>query len=221
MSDDEDDLRGLVRGSRLPMLLFRLVEGEILEASDPLIALFAASQEAMVGRQVVDFVIGEAGMRARWALMAAGELDGYQLTGRACRRLDGSTLTVDVSVNSCGGAEPRRYAVAKLAPPHVVDRTWELERVLQQIAREIEATGVLAGSWGPTASPRVPALAGLSTRELEIVRRLLVGDRVPMIAQQLFLSESTVRNHLTSVYRKLGVRSQQQLLSLLRAEQLR
>ena len=42
-----------------------------------------------------------------------------------------------------------------------------------------------------------------------------------MIAQELFLSQSTVRNHLTSVYRKLGVRSQQELLSVLRADQVR
>jgi DNA-binding CsgD family transcriptional regulator len=36
-----------------------------------------------------------------------------------------------------------------------------------------------------------------------------------MIARALFLSESTVRNHLTSVYRKFGVGSQHELLSRL------
>ncbi|MDX6204840.1 MAG: Bacterial regulatory protein luxR family, partial [Frankiales bacterium] len=46
----------------------------------------------------------------------------------------------------------------------------------------------------------------------------LAGERVPMIAERMFLSQSTVRNHLTSVYRKQGVRSQQELLRLLRAE---
>jgi DNA-binding CsgD family transcriptional regulator len=62
----------------------------------------------------------------------------------------------------------------------------------------------------------VPALARLSARELEIATRLLAGDRVPLVARSLFLSESTVRNHLTSVYRKLGISSQQELLNLLR-----
>jgi DNA-binding CsgD family transcriptional regulator len=58
-------------------------------------------------------------------------------------------------------------------------------------------------------------MAGLSTRELEIVTGLLAGERVAMTAKRMFLSPSTVRNHLTSVYRKLGVGSQQELLALL------
>jgi DNA-binding CsgD family transcriptional regulator len=45
--------------------------------------------------------------------------------------------------------------------------------------------------------------------------RLATGERVPGIARALFLSESTVRNHLTSVYRKFGVHSQNDLMSRL------
>jgi DNA-binding CsgD family transcriptional regulator len=56
----------------------------------------------------------------------------------------------------------------------------------------------------------------LSGRELEIVRRLMAGDRVPAIAKQLYLSEGTVRNHLSSVFGKLGVGTQQELIELLR-----
>jgi DNA-binding CsgD family transcriptional regulator len=56
----------------------------------------------------------------------------------------------------------------------------------------------------------------LSSRELEIARCLLAGDRVPAIARALFLSPSTVRNHLSGIFRKLGVSSQQELIDLLR-----
>jgi DNA-binding CsgD family transcriptional regulator len=59
-------------------------------------------------------------------------------------------------------------------------------------------------------------LGRVSSRELEIVTRLLAGDRVSSIAKQLFLSEGTVRNHLSSVFGKLGVGSQQELIELLR-----
>ena len=62
----------------------------------------------------------------------------------------------------------------------------------------------------------VPGLSRLSGRELEIVTRLMEGDRVPAIAESLFLSPSTVRNHLSAVFRKLRVRSQQELICLLR-----
>jgi DNA-binding CsgD family transcriptional regulator len=62
----------------------------------------------------------------------------------------------------------------------------------------------------------IPWLTRLSAREVEIVKRLFDGDRVPAIAGGLFLSQSTVRNHLSAVYRKLGVRSQQELIHALR-----
>jgi len=63
---------------------------------------------------------------------------------------------------------------------------------------------------------RVPGIEQLSPRELDIVGRLLAGDRVPAIAKALFLSQSTIRNHLAHVYAKLGVSSQQGLIDLLR-----
>ena len=66
----------------------------------------------------------------------------------------------------------------------------------------------------------VPGLDRLSRREFEVVRLLLHGDRVPVIARQLFVSQSTVRNHLSSVFRKLRVRSQQELIVLLRERRL-
>jgi DNA-binding CsgD family transcriptional regulator len=58
----------------------------------------------------------------------------------------------------------------------------------------------------------------LSERERVIVRRLLGGYRVPSIASELFLSQSTIRNHLSSAFRKLGVRSQAELMALARAD---
>ncbi len=57
-------------------------------------------------------------------------------------------------------------------------------------------------------------LAKLGGRELEIVTELVAGKRVPAIARKLFLSEGTVRNHLSGAYRKLGVTNQQELIDL-------
>lgn len=71
-----------------------------------------------------------------------------------------------------------------------------------------------AGASGPVRSD--VDLSQLSSRELDIVTRLITGDRVPTIAKQLFLSDGTIRNHLSSVFGKLGVRTQQELIELLR-----
>ena len=45
----------------------------------------------------------------------------------------------------------------------------------------------------------------LSRRELEVLRWLATGATNAQIAQRLAISEHTVRNHVHSVMRKLGV----------------
>ena len=54
----------------------------------------------------------------------------------------------------------------------------------------------------------------LSDREAQVVRLLLTGHRVPHIGALIYLSPSTIRNHLSTVFRKLGVTSQQELTLL-------
>jgi PAS domain S-box-containing protein len=120
-----------------------------------------------------------------------------------------------------GAGAPRlafSFVLGSQPVPNVADRAWELEGHLRRIAREVAASGALGGLRVEPTAPALPAMESLSARELEIVSGLLAGERVPMIAERMFLSQSTVRNHLTSVYRKQGVRSQQELLRLLRAE---
>lgn len=50
-----------------------------------------------------------------------------------------------------------------------------------------------------------PASAGLTARERQILELLAEGLRPGEIAERLFVSIKTVKNHLTSVYFKLGV----------------
>ena len=80
--------------------------------------------------------------------------------------------------------------------------------------RGIQAIGTSRDLAGLRAE--VPQLSELSSCELEVVTMLLAGDRVPAIAKSLFVAQSTVRNHLSSVYKKLGIESQQELIDLLR-----
>jgi DNA-binding NarL/FixJ family response regulator len=63
----------------------------------------------------------------------------------------------------------------------------------------------------PELSPETVATdAGLTTRELEILRRLIHGLSNRDIALELSIAEQTVKFHLTSLYRKLGIRSRTQ-----------
>ena len=66
----------------------------------------------------------------------------------------------------------------------------------------------------PVERVRLPA--ELSGRQLETVTRLLNGERVPAIAEAMYLSPSTVRNLLTAIFRKFRVHSQVELISKLK-----
>jgi len=60
--------------------------------------------------------------------------------------------------------------------------------------------------------PRVKKIAQLSAREREIIALVGEGLKNQQIADRLFLSEVTVRHHLTSVFKKLGVTDRLELV---------
>jgi diguanylate cyclase (GGDEF)-like protein/PAS domain S-box-containing protein len=107
----------------------------------------------------------------------------------------------------------------------------EFDQLMRRLPNQrFDVTRVSKYSVVPTASPRHPAepvcepcfvdspqARHLSPRERDIVSRLSRGKRVPAIAAELFLTQGTVRNQLSSVYRKLGLSSQQGLLDLIHA----
>jgi DNA-binding CsgD family transcriptional regulator len=66
---------------------------------------------------------------------------------------------------------------------------------------------VSARSSKPQAISRAPYPAGLTKREVELLRLLDVGLSNAAIAARLLLSSNTVRAHLSSVYSKLNVTS--------------
>ena len=62
---------------------------------------------------------------------------------------------------------------------------------------------------------RVADDGGLSPREREILGYLGRGHGIVFVANTLVISESTVRTHVKSIYRKLGVSSREDLLQLI------
>ena len=61
---------------------------------------------------------------------------------------------------------------------------------------------MLSGLAQPPPAATVP---GLSAREVEILELIAEGRANGDIARRLFLSDKTVRNHISSIYAKLGV----------------
>jgi DNA-binding CsgD family transcriptional regulator/PAS domain-containing protein len=91
----------------------------------------------------------------------------------------------------------------------------EIAGDLRRIADNIETAGMLAPLAHTADALSVSATTALSPRQWEVVSRLVRGQRVATIAAEMYLSQSTVRNHLSVVYAKFDVHSQTELLARL------
>ena len=86
----------------------------------------------------------------------------------------------------------------------------EVYRLHAALGMAIEALGDELGRRPATMEP-LP-LGELSRRELEVLSLLREAHSAPDIARQLRVSVHTVRNHVRSIYRKLGVSSRAALM---------
>jgi DNA-binding CsgD family transcriptional regulator len=120
---------------------------------------------------------------------------------------------VQVVVGPLAGSAERFFI---LAPAHVSSdpRARSLEQHLRRIAAEVLASGVMEIASSAPAIAHLAERTDLTPRQWEILTRLLRGERVKMIARELFLSESTIRNHLSTIYARIGVHSQAELMAL-------
>jgi HD-GYP domain-containing protein (c-di-GMP phosphodiesterase class II) len=102
--------------------------------------------------------------------------------------------------------EPRPYRPA-LDPRDVASQLRQEARAGRLDAESVEA--VLAAA-GHRASRRGSWSAGLTAREVEVLRLVAQGRSNREIAAELFIAEKTARNHIERVYAKLGVNNRTQ-----------
>jgi DNA-binding NarL/FixJ family response regulator len=93
-------------------------------------------------------------------------------------------------------------AIAKTAQPQCVG----------MLVREVAAGNVFHAFAKPAAvaEPAHTAADDLTARELEILRLMAAGSSNGRIAAQLWVTEQTVKFHLSNIYRKLGVANRTQ-----------
>jgi DNA-binding CsgD family transcriptional regulator len=137
------------------------------------------------------------------------------------RGQSGSWVPARCQLSPLEGQEQARYAVAiRLVADEeqeeaARERASRLESHLWRIALEVHSAG-----GGDRASLReawwaVPEVSELTERQSDILLRVVRGQRIASIADELTVAESTIRNHLSKIYVTFGVHSQAALLSRL------
>jgi DNA-binding CsgD family transcriptional regulator len=195
-----------------PALRFRLSDESSLVArasnsAEPLYVADCRSGEHWIdGYRVSSVYLVPVGGESPCDVVAllSHELDGFEEGERA---LASALVGYLARVQSGSGADVR---------------VRHLEAGLRRLSAEISALGVGASERGGAyPSGLLERLRLVSPREWEVLDRLRTGLRVSTISRELEISANTVRNHLKSIYRKLGVSSQAELLERLRGTSLR
>lgn len=110
-----------------------------------------------------------------------------------------------------GDALSRDRALLRLS---ILDPETSLVRSYMPLGRNVRTLAGISTHNGRLAE-RQAALKTLSARERELLESAALGLRGPELADKFFLSQSTVRNHLSAAYKKLGVKSLREAVLLI------
>jgi DNA-binding CsgD family transcriptional regulator len=176
-------------------------------------ALLGYRPAELLGRSILSFVDATNVPDMLGAFAVALRTQGPVFAPTAVRAKNGDVVQCDAVVVPLVPAPSAAFAIF---PQEADVASAAGRRLMKHLWPETETIDLSSDLANAQAETEVPGITALTTREREIVRGLLSGDRVGAIAARLFLSQSTVRSHLSSVYNKLGVRSQQHLVDRFR-----
>lgn len=162
---------------------------------------------ASSGRQAVDLA---ASLRPDAVVMDLhmGDLDGIEATRRIVKAAPETAVLAltmhddDASLRATVDAGARGYLLKEASGEDVV-------RALRSVTRGDAVFGAalaprVLGQLGGAAPPPT-LLPGLTIREIEVLDHVARGRTNREIAQRLYLSDKTVRNHVSNIFTKLGV----------------
>ena len=148
-------------------------------------------------------------------------LDGVEATrrivgsGNPVRVIVLTTYDVDEHVHDALRAGASGFLLKDVQPTQLVDAIRVVaagdallapsvtRRLLDRFARTL-----------PDATPPPDSLSSLTEREVEVLRLVAAGLSNAELAERLFVSEATVKTHVSSVLHKLGVRDRVQAVVL-------
>jgi len=156
------------------------------------------------------------------------------------QRLNPDVVVMDISLPGASGIEAMRRMLAREARAKVLMFSMHEEPIFASRAFQAGALGYVTKASAPdvlveavrsvaqgrrylsqdmaqalalqSVSGGEAGLDVLSNREFEVMRLLVAGDTITMIAEKLQLSAKTVANHQSTIRQKLGVETHAQLI---------
>jgi DNA-binding NarL/FixJ family response regulator len=169
---------------------------------------------------------------------AANATDAYS----EFQRLNPDVVVMDISLPGASGIEAMRRMIAREPGAKVLMFSMHEEPIFATRAFQAGALGYVTKASAPevlveavrtvaqgkrymspdmaqtlalqSVSGGEASLSALSNREFEVMRLLVAGDTIAMIAEKLQLSAKTVANHQSAIRQKLGVETSAQLVQV-------
>ncbi|MEU8320831.1 response regulator transcription factor [Nonomuraea sp. NPDC048881] len=145
-------------------------------------------------------------------------LDGVRATELITSELPGvrvlalSTFDLDENVLAALRAGAGGFLPKDVSPEELIEGVRVVHRGESAVAPRLltRLIGTFVRASRPPAAPARPVLDALTEREREILVLIARGRSNTEIAGQLAVSPSTVKNHVTSLFAKIGVRDRAQ-----------
>jgi DNA-binding NarL/FixJ family response regulator len=193
----------LVRGG-FRMILEARPDLEVVgEAGD------GAAAVALVGRLRPDVVLMDVRMPGVDGLEATRRIVA---SGSPARVIVLTTYDVDDSVFAALRAGASGFMLKDVRPAELAEAVRVVARGDALLAPSV--TRRLLDRFAATLPGPAPSLDGLTEREVEVLRLVALALSNAEIAERLVLTEATVKTHVSSVLRKLGLRDRVQAVVL-------
>lgn len=111
----------------------------------------------------------------------------------------------------CSG-EPAEVTIEAVLPDGTIERRDVSAAPLREGGSVIGVFGVGVLAAGSSSKPLAPSELGLTERQLEVLQLLAGGKSTEQIASELYLSKTTVRNHIAHILAALGVHTRVQAI---------
>lgn len=173
--------------------------GRVIYGNEPLMQLCGCSRDELIGLPCYD-------------ALKAKALNGDKFCGPDCPVAqsladNGSAKNVDVVLQRQDGLDEWVNIGALLAPPE-----WQPASIVFTL-RPFNIRRIIDRFTVDKKENTLQKRNGLTRRELQVVRKIAQGEKVPLISEDLNICITTVRNHINNIYHKLELHSRAEIVS--------